>query len=57
MVNCKKAQVIFLNPKVQRHSFSLCSNEIWRHAAEAHHDIPELWPGPLQAHEVSDTVG
>lgn len=47
MVYCKKAFV-------KHHSCSLFSNEIRRHAAEAHHDIPELWPSSLQTHEVSD---
>lgn len=31
----------------------LDSDEVWRNAAQAHHDLPELRPGSLQAHEVS----
>lgn len=29
------------------------SNEVWRHSAEAHHDLPELRSGTVQTHEVS----
>lgn len=29
------------------------SSEVRRDPAQAHHDIPKLWAGPLQAHEVS----
>lgn len=35
----------------------LDSDEVWRNSAEAHHDLPELRPGSLQAHEVSGLAG
>lgn len=33
----------------------LLSHEIWRHPAEADHDLPELRTSSVQAHEVSNT--
>ncbi|XP_067998564.1 extracellular serine/threonine protein kinase FAM20C-like isoform X2 [Melanerpes formicivorus] len=30
------------------------SAEVWWDAAQAHHDLPELWAGPFQAHETRD---
>lgn len=54
-------KVLFLFKQILSFYVAVCciysnSDEVWRHSAEAHHDLPKLRPGSVQTHEVSSSV-